>query len=159
MSTFLLAINCGSSSIKAKLYQIPDRSGKPLDLAASLSVSNINAKGEQLKIKIKWANKQDVEKEQDGDDIERKPNACSADQIFISSLSYSMSSASRATSKRTTSNISPTECKLLTSVLISVHGGTHKHGIQITKEHTEGLTEMDKLSEFAPLHVSQRLRG
>ena len=35
-----------------------------------------------------------------------------------------------------------------------VHGGTHKKGIIITKEHDEGLGEMDKLSEFAPLHVS-----
>ena len=35
-----------------------------------------------------------------------------------------------------------------------VHGGTHKEGIVITREHDEGLGEMDKLSEFAPLHVS-----
>jgi hypothetical protein len=35
-----------------------------------------------------------------------------------------------------------------------VHGGTHKQGIRISKGHEEGLAEMDKLSEFAPLHVS-----
>jgi acetate kinase len=34
-----------------------------------------------------------------------------------------------------------------------VHGGTHTNGIRITKDHEEGLKEMDKLSEFAPLHV------
>lgn len=35
----------------------------------------------------------------------------------------------------------------------SVHGGPHKQVISITREHTEGLKEMDALSEFAPLHV------
>jgi len=38
----------------------------------------------------------------------------------------------------------------------SVHGGLHKEGLVITKDHTEGLDEMDKLSDFAPLHVSYR---
>lgn len=28
----------------------------------------------------------------------------------------------------------------------------------ITKDHTEGLEEMDKLSDFAPLHVSSSTR-
>jgi len=46
---FLLAINCGSSSIKGKLYTIPD-----LNTQAELSVSNISSKGEKVKIKIKW---------------------------------------------------------------------------------------------------------
>lgn len=36
----------------------------------------------------------------------------------------------------------------------SVHGGLRKEGLVITKDHTEGLEEMDKLSDFAPLHVS-----
>jgi hypothetical protein len=40
-----------------------------------------------------------------------------------------------------------------------VHGGEHKSGIVITKDHTEGLGEMDKLSEFAPLHVSLTCRA
>jgi acetate kinase len=40
----------------------------------------------------------------------------------------------------------------------SVHGGLHKEGLVITKDHTEGLDEMDKLSDFAPLHVSYDVR-
>lgn len=35
-----------------------------------------------------------------------------------------------------------------------VHGSTHKDPLIITNEHKEGLKEMDKLSEFAPLHVN-----
>jgi acetate kinase len=38
----------------------------------------------------------------------------------------------------------------------SVHGGERKEGLVITKDHTEGLEEMDKLSDFAPLHVGCR---
>ncbi len=40
-------------------------------------------------------------------------------------------------------------------IAYSVHGGPQKEPIVITKDHEEGLTEMDKLSAFAPLHVSQ----
>jgi hypothetical protein len=36
----------------------------------------------------------------------------------------------------------------------SVHGGPTEKPITVTKEHEEGLERMDKLSEFAPLHVS-----
>jgi hypothetical protein len=34
-----------------------------------------------------------------------------------------------------------------------VHGGPTEKPITVTKEHEEGLERMDKLSEFAPLHV------
>lgn len=34
-----------------------------------------------------------------------------------------------------------------------VHGSTHTDPVVITNEHKDGLREMDKLSEFAPLHV------
>jgi hypothetical protein len=51
---YLLAINCGSSSIKGKLYHLPGSKDEPLNDAASLSVSNISSKGEKIKIKIQW---------------------------------------------------------------------------------------------------------
>jgi hypothetical protein len=37
--------------------------------------------------------------------------------------------------------------------LLSVHGSTEDEPIIVTKDHQEGLKKMDKLSEFAPLHV------
>jgi hypothetical protein len=46
---YLLAVNCGSSSIKGKLYDIPE-----LTTQANLSVSNISSKGEKVKIKVEW---------------------------------------------------------------------------------------------------------
>lgn len=36
-----------------------------------------------------------------------------------------------------------------------VHGGTNKKPLVVTKEHPEALEQMDKLTEFAPLHVSR----
>lgn len=35
-----------------------------------------------------------------------------------------------------------------------VHGGTNKKPLVVTKQHPEALKDMDKLGEFAPLHVS-----
>ena len=60
---YLLAINCGSSSIKGKLYSIPS-----LDAVASLGVSNIASKGEKVKIKVSWVEKQGKDISEDGDD-------------------------------------------------------------------------------------------
>lgn len=70
---YLLAVNCGSSSIKGKLYEVYQTS-EELRSVAILNVSNINAKGEKLKIKVKWSDGKgdDVNKEEDGDDIERE---------------------------------------------------------------------------------------
>jgi len=84
---YLLAINCGSSSIKGKLYHLPGSKNEPLNDAASLSVSNISSKGEKVKIKIQWKGEEgkDVEEEgEDGDDVECEltiPHvSCSADR-------------------------------------------------------------------------------
>ena len=67
---YLLAINCGSSSIKGKLYALPSStSDADLEQAASLSVSNIGSKGDKVKLQVKWAKgheRNDVEDE--GDD-------------------------------------------------------------------------------------------
>lgn len=56
---YLLAINCGSSSIKGKLYTLPKSKSDDLEAVADLSVSNISSKGEKVKIKIGWENSQD----------------------------------------------------------------------------------------------------
>jgi acetate kinase len=66
--SYLLAINCGSSSIKGKLYHLPTSQEKPLKDAASLSVSNISSKGEKIKIKIQWKGEEGKDVEEEGDD-------------------------------------------------------------------------------------------
>lgn len=72
---YLLAINCGSSSIKGKLYHLPKSKDEPLNDAASLSVSNISSKGEKIKIKIQWQGQEGkdvVEEGEDGGEVECK---------------------------------------------------------------------------------------
>lgn len=66
--SYLLAINCGSSSIKGKLYHLPTSSDDALNLAASLSVSNISSKGEKINIKISWAEEEGRDVDEEGDD-------------------------------------------------------------------------------------------
>lgn len=65
---YLLAINCGSSSIKGKLYHLPKSKDEPLNDAASLSVSNISSKGEKIKIKIQWQGQEGKDVEEEGED-------------------------------------------------------------------------------------------
>lgn len=75
---YLLALNCGSSSIKGKLYAVK----KDFDLAASISVSNIGAEGDNVKMKISWVGdeRDDDEKEiGKGSEVERECELGGAD--------------------------------------------------------------------------------
>jgi hypothetical protein len=65
---YLLAVNCGSSSIKGKLYAIPSAKSDPLETVADLSVSNISSKGEKVKIKVTWSNGKGKDINEDGED-------------------------------------------------------------------------------------------
>ncbi|KAJ9110922.1 hypothetical protein QFC19_001431 [Naganishia cerealis] len=53
-TTYILAINCGSSSIKAKLYKVGSAKRQPLTAVAEGSVKGIGAKGQKIKIKLEW---------------------------------------------------------------------------------------------------------
>ena len=81
---YLLAINCGSSSIKGKLYSIPSDTGHALETAAELGVSNISAKGQKVKIKLKWnggSGNDDTEEDgDDGDSVDCTPYMYTLDQ-------------------------------------------------------------------------------
>jgi acetate kinase len=66
--SYLLAINCGSSSIKGKLFHLPGSKEEVLKDAASLSVSNISSKGEKIKIKINWQEEEGRDLEEEGED-------------------------------------------------------------------------------------------
>jgi acetate kinase len=65
---YLLAVNCGSSSIKGKLYAIPPQKSETLKTTAQLSVSNIGSKGENVKIKIGWEDVKGKDVSEEGED-------------------------------------------------------------------------------------------
>jgi acetate kinase len=54
MSSYILAINCGSSSIKSKLFLVPDNKDEALKAVADVTVKNIGSKGDKVKFKISW---------------------------------------------------------------------------------------------------------
>lgn len=59
---YLLAINCGSSSIKGKLFAIPS-----FELLANLAVTNISSGDERVKIKITWEEGKGKDSEEEAD--------------------------------------------------------------------------------------------
>ncbi|KAL7420760.1 hypothetical protein Q5752_004712 [Cryptotrichosporon argae] len=139
---YLLALNCGSSSIKGKLFVLPASRAEPLHTAAEVGVSNIGSKGDKVKIKLAWTEegKEGVEEEGvDGGEVKYE-------DMFAPILD-----------KLTDGGVDKADVKYVTHRI--VHGGTHKRGLRITREHAEGLQEMDKLSEFAPLHNHAAVLG
>ena len=65
---YVLAINCGSSSIKGKLFPIPSSLAEPLSAVANLGVSNISSKGEKVKIKVGWEGGKGKDVDEEGED-------------------------------------------------------------------------------------------
>lgn len=69
----LLALNCGSSSIKGKLFALP-----ALKEAATLAVSNIGSKGDKVTVTIRWTGGEgeDVDTQAGaGEEFERESSA------------------------------------------------------------------------------------
>ena len=73
MSSYILAINCGSSSIKSKLFLIPETKNDPLKAVADVTVKNIGSKGDKVRFKISWEESGDIGKL--GDDLEEDGEA------------------------------------------------------------------------------------
>lgn len=85
-TTYILAINCGSSSIKSKLYSVSPTKGQPLTAVAEASVKGIAAKGQKIKIKVEWLDGKGNEVNEEGDDgdkVECKLDAAIAEALFV----------------------------------------------------------------------------
>nr|WPS94677.1 acetate kinase [Naematelia aurantialba] len=133
---YLLAVNCGSSSIKGKLFALPSSISAPLEQRASLSVTGIGSHGDKVNFKVNWEQGHGKAVDEDGDD----GASVDYEELFPQVLDKLTAS----------SDIEKDDIQYVSHRV--VHGATHKSGIRITKDHTEGLQEMDKLSTFAPLH-------
>ncbi|BEJ17045.1 hypothetical protein CspHIS471_0604460 [Cutaneotrichosporon sp. HIS471] len=133
---YLLTLNCGSSSIKGKLFNIPSKEA-PLEAAAKISFLNIGAKGDRVHVVVKWLDGQteDVnERMGDGGEVEHR-------HIFPIILKHISSSGI---------GIAQDDIKYITHRI--VHGGMNKRGLNVTKQDSHELEQMDTLSRFAPLH-------
>ncbi|KAI5450497.1 hypothetical protein NCC49_002954 [Naganishia albida] len=136
-TTYILAINCGSSSIKSKLYSVSSTKGQPLTAVAEASVKGIAAKGQKIKIKVEWLDGKGnnvSEEGEEGDKVEYQ----TLPPLLLEKI------------KSSHEGIEDDQIKYISHRI--VHGGPHTEPILIDKDHEEGLSEMDILSEFAPLH-------
>lgn len=65
---YLLALNCGSSSLKSQLYRYTEGDSTSLKPVAKASASNVGAKGRKVELKVSWTDSKGedkkVEKEQ-----------------------------------------------------------------------------------------------
>lgn len=78
--SYILAINCGSSSIKAKLFSSAEDGS--LTAVAEASIKNIAAKREKVAISIKWIQEATGENfEEEGEDGDKVDCECDADAM------------------------------------------------------------------------------
>lgn len=73
--TYLIALNCGSSSIKGRLYAVPHSKKEKFEQQATLAVSNIGAPGEPIHFTLKWSKGQGKDMDihtDDGGSVERE---------------------------------------------------------------------------------------
>ncbi|KZV94841.1 acetate and butyrate kinase [Exidia glandulosa HHB12029] len=130
-SDLLLAVNCGSSSIKFKLFEQPD-----LNVLISGSASNVAVKGARALIKYT------VHAGQLEEEREEEEEGMAYDEVFERIINHLESSSPEHQGRHAISIVAHRV----------VHGGTQSDPMLIYKGHEEGLELLDKLSEFAPLH-------
>jgi len=126
-SSYLLALNCGSSSLKASLLLYPS-----LEAVASLSASSIGS--EQATLKVKRAGQND-----DVSSVKGESHA----EIFSDILE-------KIQGLHLIRGDVQEQIRIVTHRI--VHGGTFSEPVVVTKDHTEALAKMEELSAFAPLH-------
>ncbi|CED84592.1 acetate kinase [Phaffia rhodozyma] len=147
---YILSLNCGSSSVKSKLFSIPADSSPPsasehdllstLKLIATADAGNIGAKGKDVEIELSWVDKKDA-----GQTVKKKQ-----DEVEYTDIIPIILDLLTKENKDNGPSLDKKELRYVTHRI--VHGSTHTSPITVTKKHQEGLKEMEKLSEFAPLH-------
>ncbi|KAG8943081.1 hypothetical protein FRC04_003227 [Tulasnella sp. 424] len=130
----ILAVNCGSSSIKFKLYTIPT-----LDVLISGQASSVATKG--AKPSIKYVVHSHGNDERNAEDEEENMPYEAVFERIVALIDQS-----------TSKYFQPEDAIAAVSHRV-VHGGTESEPMEIYPGHTEGLELLDKLSDFAPLHV------
>ncbi|KAG8785671.1 hypothetical protein FRC12_017288 [Ceratobasidium sp. 428] len=141
----LLAVNCGSSSIKFKLYSLSD-----LDTLISGSASNVEVKGARPSIKyiVHESGQDEYEKVS-----EEEKEGMAYEDVFERMISLIEGSSSKHFVAKEKSESKPRARDLVKVVAHRVvHGGTESEPMAIWPGHEDGLEKMDALSAFAPLH-------
>jgi acetate kinase len=123
-SSYLLALNCGSSSLKASLLLYPS-----LEAVASLSASSIGS--EQATLKVKRAGQND-----DVSSVKGESHA----EIFSDILE-------KIQGLHLIRGDVQEQIRIVTHRI--VHGGTFSEPVVVTKDHTEALAKMEEVGAGA----------
>ncbi|QRV77612.1 acetate kinase [Ceratobasidium sp. AG-Ba] len=145
VTEMLLAVNCGSSSIKFKLYSLSN-----LDALISGSASSVGVKGANPSIKYTVH-----EPGQDEDEkvSEEEQEGMPYEDVFERVIALIEDSSSKHFVSKDDSKPKSRVRDLVKVVAHRVvHGGTESEPMVIWPGHEEGLQKMDALSIFAPLH-------
>ncbi|KAG9074260.1 hypothetical protein FS749_014216, partial [Ceratobasidium sp. UAMH 11750] len=137
--------NCGSSSIKFKLYSLSD-----LDTLISGSASNVEVKGAKPSIKYTV---HDPGQDDDEKVSEEEKEGVPYEDVFERVIALIEGSSSKHFASKDGSKTKPRARDLVKVVAHRVvHGGTESEPMAIWPGHEDGLQKMDALSAFAPLH-------
>ncbi|KAF8606929.1 acetate kinase [Ceratobasidium sp. AG-I] len=141
----ILAVNCGSSSIKFKLYSLNE-----LETLISGSASNVETKGAKPSIKYVV---HELGHDEDEKVSEEEKEGMPYDDVFERVITLIEGSSSKHFTHTGDAKSKPRARDLVKVVAHRVvHGGTETEPMAIWPGHEEGLEQMDKLSAFAPLH-------
>jgi len=124
---YLIALNCGSSSLKSSVYSYPE-----LTQLATLSASSIGS--DQASLKVSPAGR-----------TIKIPGQSHA-EIFSNILKELHDGGLEGI------QLSQDASEIAVVTHRIVHGGTVQEPVVVTREHPEALKRMEELSAFAPLH-------
>lgn len=132
-SKYLLALNCGSSSLKTTLFSYPS-----LEQIATITASSIGSS--EAVLKTKYKSKDSGKKSVQGE---------SHNQIFGDVLQE----LKRLDGGKLVSDVK--QIKIVTHRI--VHGGTLSEPVEVSKEHTEALESMMKVGQLFPYKLDVEL--
>ncbi|KAF8326864.1 Acetokinase family-domain-containing protein [Cantharellus anzutake] len=141
----ILALNCGSSSIKFKLFLLSD-----LQVLILGSASKVNSKGQKPVIKLVVHHDQG---QKDETSTEEEKEGMEYDAVFqrtIELIEASLSARFHVDTQTRGETKARDVIKLVAHRV--VHGGSQAEPMALWPGHEAGLELLDKLSEFAPLH-------
>ncbi|QRV92426.1 acetate kinase [Ceratobasidium sp. AG-Ba] len=163
VTEMLLAVNCGSSSIKFKLYSLSD-----LDALISGSASSVGVRGANPSIKY-TVHEPGQDEDEKVSEEEQEGMPCKYSAIKLEATEVDATTTDEDVFERVIALIEDSSSKHFISKDDSkpksrvrdlvkvvahrvVHGGTESEPMVIWPGHEEGLQKMDALSIFAPLH-------
>lgn len=141
MPSYLLALNCGSSSLKTTLFSYPS-----LEVLATLSASSIGSDSATLKVKRKGSSSSTSSSSPSSSSVKGESHS----DIFGDVLKALTSSGNGKSNHKLIE--SEQDIKIVTHRI--VHGGTLDGPVEVSKGHTEALKRMEQVGVFMAMFAA-----